>query len=1120
VTEQVEITNVGNNGVASEVTLKLLLAAMEKMAKSSGIDSKSVQDKVVKTRQEELRSIINGTKEQEKNTKSVKENTKEVDTLTKKMSQFTNSVLDGLIKGGGALASSFEGITKELFSSQYSLKDNLSHIPLVGQNLSLFGGYLEDSMHALRSLTATGGTFNNSLLLLRTSAAESHMALGEYTDMIRRNSERLATFGGTVTQGALRTKSLFKELGNTQLELMNMGLSVADINEGLINYQYLTRAGSRAQQRDVHSQSQAAAEYIKQITKLSKLTGQDAASMQEKIAAQQADVAFQMKLAKLRPEEQQKLQQGLAEAMAMAGETGALFFKQQFLGMPPLTRDTQLFAATMQESAAAIKRMQQEAANTGITLQQFNAGSVSRLADFVEGSAKAGSRLEDVLAAASGGLEGPAAELAAIFKQQGKQFSDYLDTNGKFLRDKFEQDVLSAQSELDQTEKINSAMNKLEKAFGDIRSNILSTLIDTGVFDTAAKAIEAFGALINAIFTPERIEILGKFFKSINDALDNFVQGLSSENIMASISTLVSDIGNGIVNLWSDSKVLAAMVVGIGGLFAALKVKKFMSGAMDMFGLGKNSGPNPPPGGGAGGFGNALKGIGGGIAGLGRGIGVGIQATLIGIAKGIKAFADPKVIAGIAVITGSMVAVSVGLVAVSKAIKQFSDVEWDDMYKAGASLAALAIPLGILSPLITMIPPKMLVGAGILAASIVVIGVAVAGATWMIGAALPTFAEGMKSFEELDGDKLIKAGVGIGSVGLALAAFGAGVAVEGIGQFVGGLTGALASLFGPEDPMDKLQRFASYDIDEEKVLSNARALTSMSTALGASGIASTFEGFGAFIEGFIGGIGKLFGKEDPMDKLQRFASYDIDEEKVLSNARMLTAMSTALGSSGTASTFEGFGAFIEGLGGWLGKLFGKEDPMEKLKQFANYNIDSQKVIQNSDALKAFASALSGFSAVSMGELDLPNRFTTNLTNLMSFKGTGEGLTAVATGLKQIAEVAGVQDQLTSFNSSLDFSTVDNYAQSIDNLKQALADLNKELAKSNDSWTSERLSAGELLQEVSVTNKLSGDKIESLNITLLHILDILTQNKEIDTKIERNTRPSGSNIANGTISNLR
>ena len=1018
--EQVEITNVGNNGVASEATLKLLLDAMEKMAKSAGIDPKTVKEKT-KQLKEETKNWKEFHETVEEATDAVKENTEAVEKSTYSFSKLGNTLLSSVIAGVGALAGSALGATSELFKSQGAIADFAQHLPIVGRSFAGLGAYLDDSIEALRSLTSSGATFNNSLVMLRMSAAESHMALSDYTNMIRQNSEKLATFGGTATQGATTTKRLFQQLGSTQVELMNMGLSVADINEALINYQYINRAGSRAQQRDTQAQATAAAEYIKQITTLAKLTGQDAKSMQEKMAAQQADIAFQMKLAKLRPEERDKVQQGLAEAMAMAGETGALYFKQQFLGMPPLTRATQLFVATMGESASAIERMQQEAMNTGVTLEQFRSGSVDRLADFVEGSAAAGQRLEDVLAAASGGLEGPAAEISEIFKQQGKDFSMYLDSNGAFLREKFEQDVRAAQNELDQRDKVTSAMNAFQNSINNVKTTILAQLIDSGVFETAGKAIEAFSLLVTKVFTPERIASIGEFFESLNNVLSTFIDNLNDPNfdIGSAVGTLVWDIGAAFKDAIFSGDLTKTITAAAVGMFLAAKVGLLQLvtkgiGSM-LFGGGdsQSAGTRGPDAS----LGKTIGSLGSGIAGLGRGLGRGIQSTLVGIARGIAAFGSMDVAKGIAVLSGGIVAVSGSLAASAYAFKQFADVEWDDMYKAGAALLGIAAPIGILSPLIAKIPPQMLVGAGILSASIAAIAAGVSAGGYLLSLSLPSIAEGLKSFDSVNGENLKQVGLGMLGLGGGILALGAGEILSAAGSFVNWI----GSWFGGESPFDKMKRFAE-----------------LGEPLGIAGPA-----LAAFGRAYLSAISSL-------------------------NASML--------NESVETTLDTLIRILEtDEGGLLGGNPPIIDHINSLAEaFANLNTN---IPANNPLLQ---------------------------------------LSSISQNLENIEGIQGLETSITSFNSSLDFSTVDNYTSSIENLKTALEELNEVLAESNDTYLAERLSAGELLQDVGTANRATADKIETLNTTLLEILNTLRENNAIDSNIERNTRVAGMNLGRGII----
>ena len=166
-------------------------------------------------------------------------------------------------------------------------------------------------------------------------------------------------------------------------------------------------------------------------------------------------------------------------------------------------------------------------------------------------------------------------------------------------------------------------------------------------------------------------------------------------------------------------------------------------------------------------------GIGGAISGIGKGLGKGLGGILSGIAKGLIFWANP------------------------------------------------AIPLG----------------AAALALAITAIGAGIAGATWILGKALPTLAEGMKSFEDLDGDKLVSAGKGMAAVAGGMAAFGVGSAVAGLGSLVGGITEGIVGLFGGDTPLEKMEKFAAYDFDEVKIKGNADAMVAYGKAMAVMGAA-------------------------------------------------------------------------------------------------------------------------------------------------------------------------------------------------------------------------------------------------------------------------------------------
>lgn len=124
---------------------------------------------------------------------------------------------------------------------------------------------------------------------------------------------------------------------------------------------------------------------------------------------------------------------------------------------------------------------------------------------------------------------------------------------------------------------------------------------------------------------------------------------------------------------------------------------------------------------------------------------------------------------------------------------------------------------------------QILIGAGVLAGSIVIIGAGIAGAAWIMGTALPTLAEGLTAFGEIDGANLVMVGAGVGALGVGLLALAGGQAAKGSVDFLEGL----GKMFGGQSTVDKLKDFANLGpgLKEagEGLMTFAKALTGLTT---------------------------------------------------------------------------------------------------------------------------------------------------------------------------------------------------------------------------------------------------------------------------------------------------
>jgi hypothetical protein len=259
--------------------------------------------------------------------------------------------------------------------------------------------------------------------------------------------------------------------------------------------------------------------------------------------------------------------------------------------------------------------------------------------------------------------------------------------------------------------------------------------------------------------------------------------------------------------------------------------------------------------------------------------------------------------------------------------------------------------------------PTFLLGAGALALAIPAIGAGIAGATWILGKALPTFAEGLKSFEELDGKKIQDAGLGIGALGTGLAVFGVGGAAAGIGGVLGAVGDGITSFLGGKTPFEKVIEFQKYKFNTALIKSNAEAMISFSSAMAAAGGGAAISGLGGAVGAVGDAITGLLGGEKglPYDEITKFEKAGpYNTEKIKANADAFVAYSTAMakakGIGAGAALLGTVGAIGNAVTGLLGGS--TELPYAQITKFENagpYN--SEKIKANADAFVAYSTAL-------------------------------------------------------------------------------------------------------------------------------------------------------------------
>jgi len=148
---------------------------------------------------------------------------------------------------------------------------------------------------------------------------------------------------------------------------------------------------------------------------------------------------------------------------------------------------------------------------------------------------------------------------------------------------------------------------------------------------------------------------------------------------------------------------------------------------------------------------------------------------------------------------------AIPIFAIGKAFQMFSEVSWKDVALGITTIALLAAGAMVLGALME---------TGVLELGILALGglglaaLAFGAAMLMAGKGMALFADGLGDIADpliqlasIAPDLLLTAAA-IGAIGVALAAFGAGQGVAGIGAFFG-------KLLGGESPVDKLMKLAA-----------------------------------------------------------------------------------------------------------------------------------------------------------------------------------------------------------------------------------------------------------------------------------------------------------------------
>ena len=164
--------------------------------------------------------------------------------------------------------------------------------------------------------------------------------LGDYTNLLKNNSEAMAQFGLTVNQGRDAFTGVARGIqrSNLQTEFLRLGMTVPQINEGIAGYIALQSRLGATQNKTQAQLTQGAAEYLRQQDLLTKLTGKNAEAIENEEKARQSDQQYRAiqrdleKQARAGDKAAEDKLNEIRKAMAQLGPEGQKALKQALTG--------------------------------------------------------------------------------------------------------------------------------------------------------------------------------------------------------------------------------------------------------------------------------------------------------------------------------------------------------------------------------------------------------------------------------------------------------------------------------------------------------------------------------------------------------------------------------------------------------------------------------------------------------------------------------------------------------------------------------------------------------------------------------------------------------------------
>lgn len=998
--------------------------------------------------------------ESSKKIKTHRDAVEENEKATKKATKATNKFTTALAGIGGAFGSIFSGIGnfgKAILGTETSLTAFAETLPGIGGLLSPFTQYLDDSVDGFRNLSAVGASFGNSLEATRQSAAALELNFGEFQDLIINNAQVMAQFGGSVTQGAARFAQMNKNLKGTGdfRNLREMGFTVMEINEGMSDYIDLQTRMGRVQGRSTEALAAGSADYLRQIDLLAKVTGKTRKEAEASLASQATDAGIRGMLNALKDADGNLTQAGLNLQMSLG------FIEEVGGAAGRSMKDLLDGYPSTDETAQFISMLGEGGPAVQEALAKIGKGADPQI--LLNAMTDAGGDLSRFAAMDAAERN----QYIAVLRQQQPAMAEFLDGVTR-LTDIGGRNLDEAAAEQDKRNKITKNLATFEDAVRKVRSTISDAFLSSGVFEKAgtlvANLAEQFTKLVETDGWKSALDAGFEIFSELMSVVSKFVDDFATFDLKTAIfgGSKEIDTRYGTQTISTEGLLGAAVFAEDGPIWSAINsLSEWISTeAGPAVGSAIGTGIKKM-------FTGLLPSLDTLFVGALAVIGTVIAAPFIGAAA-VAAAPFLAVFAGVA---GTLTAISAAFVGIAamfgwEGIKDVVSSGWESITDTFTSISDWWSNLSFTEAFSKAWDSVTGLFTGISDwwSSIDIMGPL--NDMWSTVKGWFTFGEG-ESFS-------------ISAVGANMWATVTGwFSMEGTDFSISAL-GTMA--------WESVKAWFSFGTD-----------TMFSIAqLGIDAWATVLSWFNIG-DGTGFSISQL--ATDAWDTVTSFFSFEGFEIPSISNL-----VSTAWDTVTSFFNFEGFeipsiSSMFQGI-------------IDTVKGFFDFDFEMP-------SFKSFLpSWMGGGDDTSDNTSDNTSNTTVQSSNNVDPSVAADGANSLMnaqTAMANFANIEGLENNLNAIKNGLDTDGVRSYTRAMEDLVDTIEKLNEALAEDNQGMfgSGTGVAAADVISNTGSTGSMTNDQ---LNTTMNQILIVLSEMRDLDDKVERNTRNiSGSNIAQGGVS---